>query len=135
MYRKSSIVSYDSQVPRGVVEVPEAREEIEDAVEGVGDERRPHVVPAEPEVRTFVLAGPRNTCGGQIEARHVEAPSREVSGVSTRGAGEIQDRCAVGRLQSRNQPVEERAGFTRAPVRVQLLEVRGVKPRGKPFGC
>jgi hypothetical protein len=81
-----------------VVEVAEAREQIDDVIEAADAERRAHVLPDEAQGRAFSAARLAQAFLREIEPRDVEPSRGEVSGMPSRAAPEVEHGRACVRI-------------------------------------
>src|SRR5262245_15075143 len=122
------------QLVRHVVEVPEAREQIEYDVERPRSERLAHVAAHEPKIRP--LAPPRYAYafGRQVESCHVESFRRQVFRVPSGAAAKVEYRSVACRVETRNQAIDKNRGFVVVAVGVEPVIVEAVEPGREPLG-
>src|SRR5262245_653839 len=123
----------NGDVVRRIVEIAKAREQVDDVVEDLVAEGKPHILPSEPQIRGFELLCPPDAFRGQIDAADAKASCVQVSGMASGATTKVEDRCTRRRPQPRGQLIDEAGSFLVVAVRVQSLIMRRVEPRCEPL--
>ena len=94
-----------------IFEVPEAREQAEHEIERARAERLPHVLFEVAHVGAAMRSRTRQAAGREVQAGDAETAGGEASRVTPASATEVEHPHTASRLESIDQPVDERAGF------------------------
>jgi len=121
-------VANDRQVICRILEVPEAREEAANAVEGLIPEGRAHVVTPEAQRPTLIAHRVANARRREIEPGDVHAVAGQLPRVPAGSASKIEKVDTGLQAEPHRQCVDECSGFGVIPVRVERVVVGRVNP-------
>lgn len=114
-------------------EISKTGKEVKHKIEIMYPERAAHIVHIKLQPGGFVLLCFKNAFGGKINPGYLHTQSVQDAGVATFATGEIEYTAPGRHPDLRGQRLYKSSRFFRAPVPVQDMVIRTVKPISKPF--